>query len=373
MKKFLLLMVICLFFVIQANSGLCETDSYSRFISPMVGGHLFEGNEGLDNGPTFGLGIGTEYDGLFGWEAMINYSDSDIDPGSSDVDVVVYRVDGFYNLLKETAIIPYVAAGVGGLNYDIENTKKDKFMMNYGAGIKWFVSDSVALRGDVRHLIAFNDSYNNLLYTFGLSWFFDIEKQPAKPCPRSEAKEYMVTPVAAVDEDQDNDGVVDAMDKCPDTPAGAIVDEDGCPVDGDGDGIPDYLDDCLNTPLEADVNEYGCWIIKATLFETDKWNIDPKYYGTLDEVARVMEKNPDLKLEIEGHADERGTAEYNQKLSEKRAKSVEEYLISKGIASDRMSSVGYGFTRPVATNDTVEGMAKNRRVEINSIRILFVE
>jgi len=353
---------------------MCENHSYSRFISPMVGGHLFEGNQGLDNGPTFGLGIGAEFDKQFGWEAVFNFSDSESNPCGTDVDVVTYRLDGFYNLLTDKKLIPYAAAGIGGMYFDAENNEKDKFMVNYGAGIKYFINDSVALRGDVRHLICFNDSYNNLLYTVGLLWFFDCGKSSKAFCSENAAAGYAIaqTPGSA-DSDMDNDGVPDALDQCPGTPSGVVVDAKGCPPDADRDGVPDYLDDCLNTPAGAYVNKNGCWVIEAPLFETDKWDIKPEFHVTLDDVARIIKNNKDLKLEIQGHADIRGTAEYNQKLSEKRAQAVEAYFVSKGIESERMNSVGYGFTRPVASNDTPEGMAKNRRVEINSIRILIIE
>jgi OOP family OmpA-OmpF porin len=173
--------------------------------------------------------------------------------------------------------------------------------------------------------------------------------------------------------DTDGDGVPDSLDQCPDTPADVEVDEFGCPLDGDMDGVFDYLDDCLYTPFGAHVNEYGCWVIEAPLFETNEADIKPEFYASLDEVAKIINDNPELLLEIQGHADIRGTEEYNLKLSERRAKAVESYFVSQGIDPERMDAVGYGFSRPVASNDTPEGMAKNRRVEIESIRIIVVE
>ncbi len=351
---------------------MCENYSYARFVSPMVGGHWFEGNQGLDDGPTFGLGIGVEFDKQFGWEAVFNYTDSESDSGGADVNVMTYRLDGFFNLYKGEKFVPYAAAGIGGMYFDTENDGIDKFMVNYGAGVKYFFNDSLALRGDVRHIICFNDSYNNLIYTVGLSWFFDCDRSSKVSCTNTAAY-TMAQRTEPVDSDSDGDGVTDSMDQCPGTPEGVAVDAQGCPPDGDMDGVYDYLDDCLNTPAGAHVNENGCWVIEAPLFETNKWDIKSDFYVTLDDVVRIIKNNPDLKLEIQGHADIRGTAEYNQKLSEKRAKAVEAYFVSKGIDAGRMQSVGYGFTRPVASNDTPEGMAKNRRVEINSIRILIVE
>lgn len=378
MKKVFLSVCICLLLIFSANNGICENSSYSRFISPMVGGHIFEGNQGLDNGPTFGLGIGAEFDKQYGWEAVFNYTDSESDPGSADVDVITYRLDGFYNFLNDDTLVPYVAAGAGGMLFkDDDGNNKDKFMVNYGAGIKYYLDESLALRGDVRHLITFNDSYNNLLYTFGLSWFFDCgQRSKAVSCSKHTSVAYSVepppTPVVSVS-DMDGDGVSDSLDQCPGTPAGVEVDEKGCPPDTDMDGIYDYLDDCLKTPAGATVNENGCWVIEAPLFETNQAEIKADSHATLNEVAKIIKNNPDLKLEIQGHADIRGTEEYNQVLSERRAKAVEAYFVSQGIETERMDSVGYSFTRPVAPNDTPEGMAKNRRVEISSIRIIVVE
>ncbi len=95
--------------------------------------------------------------------------------------------------------------------------------------------------------------------------------------------------------------------------------------------------------------------------------IKPEYYPILDEVVAILKKNPWMKLAVEGHIDNRGSAKLNQGLSEKRAKSVMDYLISSGIDGSRLSSRGYGFSRPAATNDTAAGRRLNRRVELRPI------
>jgi OOP family OmpA-OmpF porin len=165
--------------------------------------------------------------------------------------------------------------------------------------------------------------------------------------------------------DSDGDGVINAADKCPNTPPGVSVDSYGCPPDSDGDGVPDYLDQCPSTPTGATVNEVGCWSLKATmLFDSNSSYIKSKAHPLLDEVVTILEKNPQIKVEIQGYADNTGTAEYNQWLSERRAKRVMDYLVSKGIARDRLQAKGFGSTRPVASNATEEGRAQNRRVEL---------
>jgi OmpA-OmpF porin, OOP family len=164
--------------------------------------------------------------------------------------------------------------------------------------------------------------------------------------------------------DSDGDGVYDDLDKCPETPQNVTVDADGCPLDSDNDGVYNYKDKCPNTPEGARVNAVGCWTLGDVLFDTDKSNIKPLMAHILNEVVDVLNSNPGMKLEVQGHTDSRGTKTYNQTLSEKRADSVKRYLVEKGIAPSRLTSIGYGETLPMDSNDTDEGMANNRRVEL---------
>jgi len=145
--------------------------------------------------------------------------------------------------------------------------------------------------------------------------------------------------------------------------------EEQIPVDTDGDGVPDSADLCPDTPIGATVNKKGCWALKGVvLFDFDSSTIKPESYPLLDEVAVILDTNPEIKGEIRGHTDSTGPAEYNQKLSEKRAKAVEEYLENKGIDPSRWTSKGYGASQPIASNDTLEGRQENRRVELVRIK-----
>jgi OOP family OmpA-OmpF porin len=168
--------------------------------------------------------------------------------------------------------------------------------------------------------------------------------------------------------DSDGDGVYDYLDQCPNTPKGVKVDAKGCPLDTDGDGVYDYLDKCPGTPRGAIVDTRGCWVLEGVLFDTAKWSIKNQYYPVLEEVVSVLKANPSLKLQIAGHTDSRASAEYNQKLSENRAKAVKDYLVKRGIKAGSLTTKGYGLSMPIAPNDTPEGMAKNRRVELTPIR-----
>jgi len=150
------------------------------------------------------------------------------------------------------------------------------------------------------------------------------------------------------------------------------VDSMGCPLsikkDRDGDGVYDYLDKCPKTPKDAKVNDKGCWVLKNVEFDTDKWNIKPRYQSDLDEVSTVMKQNPSLKVEIHGHTDNVGTEKYNKGLSKKRALSVMDYLLKKGILAKSLSWSRHWFSKPIASNETEEGRVRNRRVEIHPVR-----
>jgi OOP family OmpA-OmpF porin len=168
--------------------------------------------------------------------------------------------------------------------------------------------------------------------------------------------------------DSDGDGVIDARDKCPNTPGGVEVGGDGCPFDTDMDGVPDYLDKCPKTPVDAPVDEKGCWTIRPVEFDTAKWDIKPWFYPVLDQIAGVFKKNPWLEVIVEGHTDIRGGEEYNLRLSDKRANAVLEYLVKKGLNPDKLTTIGYGYAKPVGDNKAPEGRARNRRSQVRFIQ-----
>ena len=164
--------------------------------------------------------------------------------------------------------------------------------------------------------------------------------------------------------DTDGDGVPDYRDECPATPKGAEVDEHGCPLDTDGDGVPDYRDECPGTPKGARVDERGCWVISEALFDFNKYQIKTAFYPHLDEIITVLQENPAMAIEIQGHTDNVGSSQYNKRLSENRAKAVKNYLTNKGIKNQRLIAVGFGSSRPKTDNTTETGRALNRRVEL---------
>jgi len=170
--------------------------------------------------------------------------------------------------------------------------------------------------------------------------------------------------------DTDGDGVPDSLDKCPNTPKGCRVDKNGCPADSDGDGVPDCLDRCPGTPPNTPVDKMGCppvgeelMILTGINFAFDSSKLDKASENLVDRAVNNLNRNPQMAVLIEGHTDSTGPDDYNLALSLKRAKAVEMYMVSKGIAANRLSTKGLGESDPIASNDTKEGRAKNRRVE----------
>jgi len=165
-----------------------------------------------------------------------------------------------------------------------------------------------------------------------------LEKTPPKP------------PVKMVELDSDGDGVTDSLDQCPNTPKGIKVDRVGCPV-----------------PIPEKVS-----ITLLVEFDFDKSAVRPQYHGDLERVANFLNAYPKTTGELEGHTDSIGSDEYNMKLSQRRAESVKKYLVENfNIDAARLKTMGYGESRPVATNETDAGRQKNRRVVANIVTIVL--
>lgn len=192
--------------------------------------------------------------------------------------------------------------------------------------------------------------------------------------------------------DGDGDGVPDRLDRCPDTPPGEKVGPNGCPNDSDGDGVPDDQDECPNTPAGAKVLANGCalkgdcrtprpgeevdqngcaidqvFILRGVNFEFDSDRLTPEAKEILKQVAQTLQAYPDVNVEIAGHTDSIGTDAYNLGLSEKRSIAVKSFLSGQGVNAGRMTPNGYGESQPIDSNETEEGRAKNRRVELRVI------
>jgi len=200
--------------------------------------------------------------------------------------------------------------------------------------------------------------------TVGLTWFFHCDGYiPPKPPPVAVA-----APKPAPLPDADSDGVPDARDECPNTPAGTPVDGVGCPRDSDEDGVTDDKDRCPNTPRGALINDEGCPVerVSVTLevtFDSGKDAVKPSFDPELKKLAEFLKRFPETTAVIEGHTDNVGRPAANRALSQKRADAVRNHLIFKfGATADRLSAKGFGPDQPVASNATPKGRAANRRV-----------
>jgi len=182
------------------------------------------------------------------------------------------------------------------------------------------------------------------------------------------------------DIDNDADQILDVKDKCPNDAEDrdGFEDEDGCPdPDNDKDKVLDVDDMCPNEPGPADKEPKGCpqkpalavvteseiKISQQIHFEYNKAIIRPESFPVVDAVAEIMNKYPDLTMDVQGHTDNRGGADYNKRLSDQRAASVRKYLVEHGIAASRLTSHGYGLERPLVPNDSDNNRALNRRVQ----------
>ncbi len=182
------------------------------------------------------------------------------------------------------------------------------------------------------------------------------------------------------DLDNDADQILDSKDKCPNEAEDrdGFEDEDGCPdPDNDQDGVLDVDDMCPNEPGPADKEPKGCpqkpalaivtdseiKITQQIHFEFNKAIIRPESFPVVDAVAEILRRYPDLRLEVQGHTDNKGAADYNKRLSDRRAASVKTYLVEHGVSPDRLTSHGYGLERPLVPNDSDNNRALNRRVQ----------
>ncbi len=319
----------------------------------------------------------------------------------------------------DALIAPFLTAGLGGGYY----TGKFGAYLPAGAGVQFNLASNsyILVQAQYRFALTKDIIKDNLFYSLGVAQNIDRNKPkevkvvaPSVPVvvdkdgdgiPDADDKCPDVAGTAALKgcPDTDGDGIADADDKCPtlkglaryqgcpipDTDGDGINDEQdkcptvkglaryqGCPIpDTDGDGVNDEEDKCIDRKGPA--SNQGCpeiakavvdkinYAAKNVFFATGSSKLLPKSYKALDEAIKLLKEDETLMVDVDGHTDAQGKEDKNQLLSEARANSVKDYLVSKGIAESRLKATGYGATKPVADNKTAAGRAQNRRTEMS--------
>ena len=361
MKKILLTSVLCASYLFSQSA---PSNNYKYEITPFAAGILSDSQANLDDNHYVNAGI----------SLAKNLEDSFID----QVEIAIMRSDSlkyngnngntninrvFLNAVKKLPLTERLSAyGLVGTGYqDVTQEMKDNddsALLNYGVGLRYDIPYyGIAIKSDVRHLFGINDKSNELMYTIGL----------AMPLGKTYSEKVIVkVPLVKeeIDGDDDNDGVLNSKDLCPNSLPGVTVDENGCEMDDDNDGVVNRLDKCPDTSAGVKVNADGCvsTIDLKINFDTNKAVIAPKYNNNIKEFANILKDNSTMTAVIEGHTDSDGSEEYNKKLSTKRAEAAVTSLENLDIDSSRLESIGYGETMPIASNETEEGKSQNRRV-----------
>ncbi len=410
MKKSLLLPAL-----IVSTFAMASEHKYE--ISPMIGYDFTEGNMNIkdDGYPVGGLEIQFNTPGSkLSPEFSLLYSDGVKYDAGNDTRIVRGAFNGVYTFDALNSVVPFAKLGAGIERIQYENAdNKSGFFVDAGAGAKIAFTDYLAFKLEAIYMAKHAESKSgsvdgNLITMAGLTFAFGGEEQ--KPAPVQETAPVVVqeAPIetaaivapVVVDGDDDKDGVLNSLDKCPATLAGVAVDADGCDVDSDKDGVLNANDKCANTPIGTTVDANGCKEdadqdgvlnaqdicpntplgeavnsdgCSATVnlkinFENNKATIEPSSETALQTYADFLKKYTNYSAKIVGYTDSMGSTAYNQKLSEKRAQAVVTSLINKGVDAKQLSSSGAGEANPIADNATKDGRATNRRIEAELTR-----
>lgn len=415
MKKTLLLAAAGILAAASFASAANKEGQFS--ISPVIGGYTYDGKQHLDTNLLYGMRAGYNFTKNFGVEALFDYVNTSPTKRLLDVDMYRYGGELLYHFFPDNTLVPYVAAGYSALHFDaktMDNRVRGAF--DYGVGAKYFLNDSIALRGDVRHIIYRLDdrTNNNVEYTVGVYIPFGgvtpaakpVEPPPA-PAPKAVEPPPAPAPVppaaptallsiapatvakgeaatlswtsqnASGCDIQPGIGPVPPQGARTVTPADATAYSISC--SGAGGTATSAANIAVIAPPPAPVvvppapkvsvaAEKFCSkpAILNIQFDTNKSDIKPMYDAELKVVADFLKEFPKAKGEISGHTDNVGGKALNEKLSQRRAESVKKYIVDTfGITADRITAKGYGYAKPLADNKTKEGKAKNRRIEAN--------
>ena len=400
-----------------AGSAFADAEPKQGYFSVMGSYIDDDTSRGVQDGVKGGqLGFGYAFTDLANIEGYVSVASLKGDIGGGpDQELTGFGFDLQRVFRRAERFSPYLHAGFGYLDVDSVGAPSDGgSMYSAGAGFLLDLFDSnVALRGEYRRRITNNlENLNDNIFSLGVQVPFgkgtpkfvdsdgDGVADGMDRCPNTPAG--TLVDAYGCELDSDGDGVKDSQDKCPGTPKGVSVNASGCPMDSDGDGVSDAKDKCPNTVRGAKVGPDGCELdgdkdgvvdrldecpnsapgaqvdikgceIKAVIrlpgvnFETNSDRLLPGATSVLNDAVATLKKNPSITVEVAGHTDSDGAADYNEGLSTRRATTVRDYLASNGIAEGRMSVRGYGESQPIADNSTRAGKAQNRRVVLRII------
>lgn len=381
-------------------------------VSPVVGGISYMTEQHLETAPLFGVRVGYNFTKALGIEALFDYSRTKSTRSSNTLDFYRYGGDLLYHFWPDNKFVPYLAAGYAGMNLKGSNpypgTSKTRGVFDYGLGFKYFVTEDMAWRADIRGLTYFysgNDQHA-IEYTTGVyipfggtpavSKLADVPPPP-EPVAKPVAAPQIPAPLAALTaspasimkgQSSTLSWTSQNATSCEILPAiGAVSPQGSVTATPDkntiytltcnGEGgtakstatvivtVPPPIVVAPSPAVKRFCNKPAILMIN---FDVNKYNIKPQYRAELKTVGDFLKEVPTSHGEISGHTDSTHTRQYNQKLSERRANSVKQFIIKNfGIAPERLTSRGYGEDRPIATNKTKAGRAKNRRIVANFV------
>lgn len=329
---------IIFFFMLLAVpvTGQAQIRDMSFSLSPMIGGYTFDGGQNLDTNLVYGIRAGYSITKNWGLEGIYDYARTDVKHDGGSVDFYRYGVDVLYHFMPDSKLVPYLAAGAGGMHLNgpsaIDNSHGNFATVNAGGGIKYFVSESVALRADVRDIVKFNDTQNNIEYMVGFVFYFGGEKpRVAQAAP--ERKVVAAAPPAVVEKAPVKEAAPEPVKEPPPPPKPEVVEK---------------------------VVEFN---MMPVFFDFNKYNIRPDAEKTLQENLKWFELNPGKKVRIEASCDTRGSVAYNKKLAQRRADAVKKWLVKHGIDGKLLVATIFGKVNSFDSATSEDGYQMNRRVQ----------
>jgi OOP family OmpA-OmpF porin len=423
-----------------SSAALAENRSGAITLAPAIGAyhfnesqHIIPNIKSLDQSLVVGLNAGYNLTDRISLEGLFHYVRTTQEMSkigvSSNLDVFDYRLEALYSLFPQSSFVPHLAAGWGGETYSVDSKtgygSSSTGIFSYGLGAKYFLTDDMALRADMRQLVHLNGhTAYNFETTVGLHFQFGGVNKPAEPVVAPKKAEPAPPPPAAVPKQapvaaplpptaklsvapasiKQNDAATlnwssENSSDCAIQPAVGAVQPSGSTtvspkesttykltctgkggsadssanvevlLDSDNDGVIDKLDKCPGTPAGTEVDKDGCpvkvckSINLSVTFDTNSATVKPAFNDELKQVADQLKAFPKATAVIEGHTDSVGSAKANLKLSQRRADAVRKFIIEKhGIDAKRVTAKGFGLTKPIDTNKTAEGRKNNRRV-----------